>query len=123
MFPKLAVDPLKDLVAVTQVVDVPGVLVAHPSLPANSVQGARRLREGESGQAELRLPRQRQPEPPGDGEAAQAAGGLDMVHVPYKGGAGPAVSALVGGETHLMFVTASSAMPVIKCGPPQSRSP
>jgi tripartite-type tricarboxylate transporter receptor subunit TctC len=39
-----------------------------------------------------------------------------MVHVPYKGGAGPAVSALVAGETHLMFVTASSAMPTIKSG-------
>jgi tripartite-type tricarboxylate transporter receptor subunit TctC len=37
-----------------------------------------------------------------------------MVHVPYKGGAGPAVSALVAGETHLMFVTASSAMPMVK---------
>jgi tripartite-type tricarboxylate transporter receptor subunit TctC len=36
--------------------------------------------------------------------------GLDMVHVPYKGGAGPAISGLVGGETHLMFVTASSAL-------------
>src|SRR5262249_23251748 len=45
-----------------------------------------------------------------------AAGGLDMVHVPYKGGAGPAVSALAAGETHLMFVTASSAMPLIKSG-------
>jgi tripartite-type tricarboxylate transporter receptor subunit TctC len=39
-----------------------------------------------------------------------------MVHVPYKGGAGPAVSALVAGETHIMFVTASSAMPMIKSG-------
>jgi tripartite-type tricarboxylate transporter receptor subunit TctC len=42
--------------------------------------------------------------------------GLEMVHVPYKGGAGPAVSALVAGETHLMFVTASSAMPMVKAG-------
>jgi tripartite-type tricarboxylate transporter receptor subunit TctC len=46
----------------------------------------------------------------------KAGGGLDMVHVPYKGGAGPAVSALVAGETQLMFVTASSAMPMIKAG-------
>jgi tripartite-type tricarboxylate transporter receptor subunit TctC len=39
-----------------------------------------------------------------------------MVHVPYKGGAGPAVAALAAGETHIMFVTASSAMPLIKSG-------
>jgi tripartite-type tricarboxylate transporter receptor subunit TctC len=46
----------------------------------------------------------------------RVAGGLDMVHVPYKGGAGPAVAGLAGGETHLMFVTASSAMTFVKNG-------
>jgi len=39
-----------------------------------------------------------------------------MVHVPYKGGAGPAAAALAAGETHIMFVTASSAMPLVKAG-------
>src|SRR4029079_13861279 len=38
VFPKLAVDRLRDLAAVTQVVDVPGVLVAHPSFPASTVK-------------------------------------------------------------------------------------
>jgi tripartite-type tricarboxylate transporter receptor subunit TctC len=38
------------------------------------------------------------------------------VHVPYKAGAGPALTGLVGGETHLMFVTASSAFPHVKAG-------
>jgi tripartite-type tricarboxylate transporter receptor subunit TctC len=46
----------------------------------------------------------------------RAAGGLDMVHVPYKGGAGPAVSGLVAGETQMMFSTVSSAMGHIKSG-------
>jgi len=36
---------------------------------------------------------------------------LDMVHVPYKGGAGPAVAGLMGGETNLMFATAASRCP------------
>jgi tripartite-type tricarboxylate transporter receptor subunit TctC len=39
-----------------------------------------------------------------------------MVHVPYKGGAGPATAGLMGGETQLMFATAASAMPGIKSG-------
>jgi tripartite-type tricarboxylate transporter receptor subunit TctC len=39
-----------------------------------------------------------------------------MVHVPYKGGAGPAVSGLVAGETQMMFSTVSSAMGHIKSG-------
>ena len=42
--------------------------------------------------------------------------GLDMVHVPYKGGAGPAVSDMLGGHVSLMFVTISSAMPHVREG-------
>src|SRR5204863_133509 len=43
-------------------------------------------------------------------ELLRIAEGLDMVHVPYKGGAGPAVAGLMGGETHVMFTTAASAL-------------
>lgn len=39
-----------------------------------------------------------------------------MVHVPYKGGAGPAVTGLIAGETHMMFTTVSSALPQIQAG-------
>ncbi len=40
--------------------------------------------------------------------------GLDMVHVPYKGGAGPAVTDVLGGHVDLMFTTISSAMGFVK---------
>jgi tripartite-type tricarboxylate transporter receptor subunit TctC len=46
----------------------------------------------------------------------QAAGGMDMVHIPYKGGAGPAVTGMMAGETQLMFTTAPSALGFIKGG-------
>ena len=46
----------------------------------------------------------------------RAAGGMDMVHIPYKGGAGPAVTGLIAGETQLMFTTAPSALGYIKGG-------
>jgi tripartite-type tricarboxylate transporter receptor subunit TctC len=116
VFPKLAADPLKDLVAVTQVVDVPGVLVAHPAFPPNSVKEFVAYAKANPGKVNYASP--------GSGSQNRlemeklrgAAGGLDMVHVPYKGGAGPAAAALAAGETHLMFVTASSAMPLIKSG-------
>ena len=116
VFPKLAADPLKDLVAVTQVVDVPGVLVAHPAFPPNSVKEFVAYAKANPGKVNYASPgsgsqKRREME-----KLRDAAGGLNMVHVPYKGGAGPAVSALVAGETHLMFVTASSAMPMIKSG-------
>jgi tripartite-type tricarboxylate transporter receptor subunit TctC len=41
---------------------------------------------------------------------------LSMVHVPYKGGAGPAMTDLIGGHTQLMFTTMPSAMSFIKSG-------
>ena len=116
VFPKLAADPLKDLIAVTQVVDVPGVLVAHPAFPPNSVKEFVAYAKANPGKVNYASPGSGSQNRLEMEKLRNAAGGLDMVHVPYKGGAGPAVSALVAGETHLMFVTASSAMPMIKSG-------
>ncbi len=44
------------------------------------------------------------------------ANGLSIVHVPYKGGAGPAVAGLIAGDTHVMFVTLSSALSFVQAG-------
>ena len=115
VFPKLSVTPTRDLIAVSQVVDVPSVLVAHPSFPPNSIKEVIEYAKANPGKLNYASP--------GSGsqnrlemEVLRKLGGLDMVHVPYKGGAGPAVAGLVGGETHLMFVTASSAVSHVRAG-------
>ncbi len=115
VFPNLQVNPLRDLVAVTQVVDVPSVLVVHPSLPVNSLKELVAYAKANPGKLNYASP--------GSGsldrlemEVLRRLERLDMVHVPYKGGAGPAVAGLMGGETHLMFATAASAMPGVKSG-------
>ena len=116
VFPKLAVTPTKDFVAITQVVDVPGVLVVNPELQAKTVKEIVAIAKAYPGKLNYASP--------GAGSQnrlemevfRKVAGNLDMVHVPYKGGAGPAVTGLVGGETHLMFVTASSAINHVKSG-------
>jgi tripartite-type tricarboxylate transporter receptor subunit TctC len=115
VFPNLAVNPLKDLVAITQVVDVPSVLVTHPSLPVASTKEFIAHAKANPGKLNYASP--------GSGsldrlemELLRKLMGLDMVHVPYKGGAGPAVAGLMGGETHAMFATAASAMPGVKGG-------
>jgi len=115
VFPKLSVNPLRDFIAVTQVVDVPGVLVAHPTLQANTVKDVVAIAKAHPGKLNYASP--------GSGsqnrlemEVLRKIEGLDMVHVPYKGGAGPAVAGLVGGETHIMFVTASSALGHVRNG-------
>ena len=115
VFPKLPVNPVKDFVAITQVVDVPGVLVAHPSFVPNTLKEFVAYAKYYPGRLNYASP--------GSGsqnrlemEVVRRAEGLDMVHVPYKGGAGPAVTGLIGGETHLMFTTVSSALGHIKGG-------
>jgi tripartite-type tricarboxylate transporter receptor subunit TctC len=116
VFPKLGVVPTKDFIAITQVVDVPGVFVINPEVQANTVKDIVAIAKAYPGKLNYASP--------GSGSQnrlemevfRKVAGGLDMVHVPYKGGAGPAVAGLAGGETHLMFVTASSAMTFVKNG-------
>jgi tripartite-type tricarboxylate transporter receptor subunit TctC len=114
VFPNLAVNPLKDLIAITQVVDVPGVLVAHPSFPPSSVKELVDYAKANPGKVNYASPGSGSQNRLEMENLRKSAGGLNMVHIPYKGGAGPAVSALVAGETHIMFVTASSAMPMVQ---------
>ncbi|HET7363134.1 MAG TPA: tripartite tricarboxylate transporter substrate binding protein [Burkholderiales bacterium] len=115
VFPKLTVKPTSDFIAVTQVVDVPSVLIAHTGFAPAGVKEFVAYAKAHPGQLNYGSP--------GSGsqnrlemELLRKAEGLDMVHVPYKGGAGPAVAGIMGGETHVMFTTAPSAMGQIKGG-------
>ena len=107
---------MTDLIAVTQVVDVPGALVANPSFPPNTVKEFVAYAKANPGKVNYASPGSGSQNRLEMEHLRKMEGGLQMVHIPYKGGAGPAVSALVTGETHLMFVTASSAMPMVKSG-------
>lgn len=116
VFTKLSINNLRDFIPVTQVVDVPGVLIVHPSVPANSIKELVAYAKANPGKLNYASP--------GSGSQnrlemeilRKAEGAMDMVHVPYKGGAGPAVTGLVAGETHMMFSTVSSALGHIKGG-------
>jgi len=115
VFPNLAVSPVRDFIAVTQVVDLPSLLVAHPSLPANNLKELVAYAKANPGKLNYASP--------GSGsldrlemEILRKLEKLNMVHVPYKGGAGPAIAGLMGGETHLMFATAASSVGPVKGG-------
>src|ERR687888_303055 len=115
IFPKLGVDPMADFIAVTQVVDVPSVLVANPAFPPKTVKEFVAYARANPGKLNYASP--------GSGslnrlemELLRLREKLEMVHVPYKGGAGPAVAGLMGGETHIMFTTAASAIGQVRGG-------
>jgi tripartite-type tricarboxylate transporter receptor subunit TctC len=93
LYVKFPIKPLNDLIAITQVVDVPGSLVVNPSLPVNNVKELIEYAKAHQGQLNFGSP--------GTGSANQLemeffmrSTGIKMTHVPYKGGAGPAAIAL-----------------------------
>lgn len=115
LYLKFPIKPATDLVGITQVVDVPGSLVVHPSLPVNNVKELIDYAKANQGKLNFGSP--------GTGSANQLemesfmrATGIKMTHIPYKGGAGPAAIALLGNEVQLMFVTLSSSITFVKQG-------
>ncbi|MDB5808440.1 MAG: protein bugT-like protein [Betaproteobacteria bacterium] len=114
IYDKLAYDADKDFAAVVQVSETPSVLVVNPSLQVAKVSelitlakanpGALRFGSGGVGTT-LHL----------SGELFKATAGVDITHVPYKGGA-PAVTALIGNEIQLLFDSSSAALRHMQTG-------
>jgi tripartite-type tricarboxylate transporter receptor subunit TctC len=115
VFPRFPIVPVRDLIGISQITDVPGALVVHPSLPAKTVTELVALLKAQPNKLNYGSP------------AASSANRLEMemfllstgtrmTHVPYKGGAGPAVTALLGNEVQAMFVTFSSVVNFTKQG-------
>jgi tripartite-type tricarboxylate transporter receptor subunit TctC len=115
VFHDLSVNPLKDFIAITLVADVPSVLIANPSVPVNTVADLVALAKAKPGELNFASP--------GSStlnrlemEHFMKLADVKIVHIPYKGGAGPAVTGMLGGETQVMFVTLSSAISFIQAG-------
>lgn len=112
--PKLAYDPFKDFAPVSLVVIIPQLLMAHPSLPANNVKELIALARAKPGQLNVASSGIGTPNHLG-AEMLKAMAGIDIVHVPYKGG-GPATTDLIAGQVQLQFTSIPSMMPYIKSG-------
>lgn len=115
IFSSLRVKPLQDFAPISIVADTPGLLIANPSFPPNNVKELVEYVKARPGQVNFASP--------GTGsvnrlemESFRREAGLDMVHVPYKGGAGPATADVMGGHVSLMFVTISSGINHVKGG-------
>jgi tripartite-type tricarboxylate transporter receptor subunit TctC len=112
---KLSYDVFKDFTPVMLAATFPTVIMIHPSVPAQTPQEFVALVKSQPGKLTYSSA--------GTGNGSHltielfrtAAGGLDMVHVPYKGGA-PAVQALLAGEVQMTAVSANTALPHIQSG-------
>jgi tripartite-type tricarboxylate transporter receptor subunit TctC len=115
VFPKFPVIPLRDFIGIMQITDVPGALVVHPSVPVKSASEFVAYLKANPGKLNYGSP--------GAGSANRLEmemfriiTGTQMTHVPYKGGAGQAVTALLGNEVQTMFVTFTSVVSFVKQG-------
>ncbi|MBS1217571.1 MAG: hypothetical protein H6R21_704 [Proteobacteria bacterium] len=112
LYAKPSYDPVKDFAPVTPAALLPNMLVAHPSIPVKSVReliALSRARPGELSYASsgnfLYL----------SGALFTSMANVEMLHVPFKGGA-QAMPAVVAGEVALSFATIVSSLPLVQSG-------
>jgi tripartite-type tricarboxylate transporter receptor subunit TctC len=114
LFEKVPYDNLRDFAPITLTGISSHILVAHPSIPARNVSELMALAKAKPGQLTFASS--------GAGNAThltfelfKARAGIDIVHVPYKGG-GPAMADLVGGQVAFSFASMASAVPFVQSG-------
>ena len=107
-------DVVRDFIAVNTLASTPNIVVVHPSVPVKTLKDLIALANEKPGQLNMGSS--------GAGSSAHLAGelfnllaGTRMNHIPYKGG-GPAMAALVSGETAVGFATMPSAIGHVKSG-------
>jgi tripartite-type tricarboxylate transporter receptor subunit TctC len=114
LFAKIPFDVNKDLAPVSLVAIAPSVLVAHPSVPIRNVKQLialarakpRQIIYGSGGLGNITHLEM---------ELLTLSTGIDMLHVPYKGGA-PSIVGLLSGEVHILFTAIPSVLSQITSG-------
>ncbi len=115
IFPDFPIRPVRDLIGLTLLVDVPGAFAVHPSVPASSVKEFIDYAKTRPGQLNYGSS--------GAGSAQRLAfeffmskAGIKLVHIPYKGGAGAATNAVLAGEVNATMLTVASFVGHVKTG-------
>jgi tripartite-type tricarboxylate transporter receptor subunit TctC len=114
LYDKLSFNFIRDIAPVAGIVRFPYVMVIHPSVPANTVPEFIAYAKANPGRINMASP--------GIGTGPHVAGelfkimaGVDMVHVPYRGGA-PVMTDLLGGQVQGLFGTTSLTIEYIRAG-------
>jgi tripartite-type tricarboxylate transporter receptor subunit TctC len=114
LFDKIPYDNVRDFAPITLTGISSHILVAHPSIPVQNVRELVALAKAKPGHLTFASS--------GTGNAThltfelfKARAGIEIVHVPYKGG-GPAMADLVGGQVAFSFASMASAVPFVQSG-------
>ena len=111
---KLSYDSLKDFAPVGLAVYAPFALTLHAAVPANSTKEFIDYAKANPGKINFSSPGTGTPNHLG-GELLKALAGINIIHVPYKGG-GPALVDLISGQVQMTFSGVPQILPHVKAG-------
>jgi tripartite-type tricarboxylate transporter receptor subunit TctC len=114
LFQKMAYDTVKDFAPVIMIDTAPNLLALHPSVPAKSVKeliALAKVRRGQLTYASAGIGSSNHL----SGELFRVMAGIEMIHVPYKGG-GAAITDLLAGQVSMYFGTTPSTLPFVQNG-------
>ena len=114
VFPKLSYDPVTDFVPVSMVHRNVLSISVHPSLPVKTLEDFLQYAKAKSGTLSFGTPGLGTPHQLA-GELLKQRAGIDMVHIPYKGG-GPAVADLISGQIPVSVASLAAVMPFMRTG-------
>lgn len=114
LYSKLPYDPIRDFTPVIHVGSAPNVLVVHPTVAAHSVRDLISLAKSKPGQLSFSSAGSGSSQHL-SGEMFKTVAGVDMTHVPYKGGS-PGAMAVLGGQVTLMFASMSDVVMHVRAG-------
>src|SRR5256714_7850689 len=112
---QLKIKPSRDLVGVAKLIEIPHIVAAAPSFPPSSIAelvAEARRNPGKINYASAGLGSY----PHLDMEKLKQAAGIEMTHVPYKGGAGQMIPSILAGETQVAFLNLASTLPHVRAG-------
>ena len=114
VYPDMRFDAIKDFTPITQLAQVPLVLVVPANSPIKSVKDLVEYAKANPGKVNFGSAGSASAQHLA-GESFKIAAGIQMQHIPYKGSA-PALTDLAGGQLQLMFDSMPSATPMINSG-------
>jgi tripartite-type tricarboxylate transporter receptor subunit TctC len=114
LYQKLNSNFIQDIAPVADIMRVPGVMVVNPSVPAKTVPEFIAYAKANPGKINMSSPGIGTP-PHVAGELFKMMAGVDLVHVPYRGG-GPAMTDLLGGQVQVLFGSTSLTIEQIRAG-------
>ena len=114
LYDKLNFDFIRDIAPVAGIMRVPEVMVVNPSVPAQTVPEFIAYAKANPGKINLGSGGIGTPGHV-DGELFKMMAGVELVHVPYRGG-GPVMTDLLGGQVHVLFGSTSLTIEQIRAG-------